>query len=216
MSHQRRSSITTLLLLLVTALGFPPVSSAYDVEVDSLSNQVFVLLRNLNPTADFLSVSMGDNLPSFVPVATATIIPASVPASGSDLAAVDFDVSASALLGEMGDLTIIVSGIEDGKHVDVRLTVPLEVVATAAAAQGELGVGIPAPDPGGTDTDGDGVTDAHEDAFGSDPLNPNSVPGKLACADVPALRQFALILMLALVLLSGARLARSQRMEGWQ
>jgi hypothetical protein len=209
-----RGLLQILLVSMVIGLGSTPVASAYEVEADSVTNTVFVLLRNLHPTADFLSVSVGEDLPSIVSLANATIIPASVAASGSALAAVEFDVAAGAVIGEMGDLTLTITGTAAGNSLDILLTVPLEVVATVPEAQGEVGVGIPAPDPGGTDTDGDGVTDAHEVAFGSDPISAGSVPGKFALDDLPALGMLGVALLAALVIFSGARLARSQRTAG--
>ncbi len=215
-----RSSHVFTFVLLAIAVSMTPssVASAYDVEADSTSNTVFVLLRNMDLSADFLSISVGDDLPSFVPSASAVIVPASVAARESDLAAIEFDVSAGALLGEMGDLEVTISGVADGRSIDIILTVPLEVVATAAEAQGEVGVGVPAPDPGGTDTDGDGVTDALEVAFGSDPLNSASVPGTPWFADVPGLGWYAMLGVLSLFLLSGAWLARSnsRTAAGWR
>jgi len=207
-----------LLLAIAISMTLPSLASAYDVEADSSSNSVFVLLRNLDPSADFLSISVGDDLPSFVTSASAVIVPASVAAGESDLAAVEFDVSAGAPLGQTGDLEVTISGVADGRSTDIILTVPLKVVATAAEAQGEVGVGVPAPDPGGTDTDGDGVTDALEIAFGSDPLNSASVPGKPWFADVPGLGWYAMLAVLSLFLLSGAWLARSnsRTAAGWR
>jgi len=192
-----------VVLLLLLACGLPPAASAYEVEADSSANTVFILLRNLNPSADYLSVSLVDTLPSFVPVATASIVPASVPASGSDLAAVDFDVSPAALLGETGDLRLKVLGTAAGLPVEIILTVPLEVVATAPVAQGEVGIGIPAPDPGGVDGDGDGVSDALETAYGTDPANAASVPGEPGSTPVPGLDGFMVLALLALFLSSG-------------
>lgn len=193
------------LAAIALALSFSGSARAYDVESDTAANTVFVLLRNHNPIAAFDSISIGENLPAFVSQATATIIPSSVSASGSDLAAVEFDVSAGAALGATGDLEITVSGATAGQPIDLVLTVPLEVVATAPAAQGVVGQGVPAPDPGGVDTDGDGVTDALEIAFGSNPASAASTPGHYAA--VPALRALALAALVATFLISGVGLA---------
>ena len=181
-------------------------SHAYDVEADSTANTVFVLLWNGNPAAAFDSISISEQLPAIVTQATASIIPASVPANGSDLAAIDFDIAAGAALGSSGELVITVSGSASGQPIDVVLTVPLQVVATAPAAQGVVGVGIPAPDPGGVDSDGDGVTDALEIAFGSDPFDPASMPGKAVA--VPSLEAIGITCLATLLMLGGVWLTR--------
>ena len=168
---------SAVLIGMLLALGAEPAAS-YDVEGDSTDNAVFVLLRNLHATADFDSISVDQNLPGFVSQATASIVPASVPALKSDLAQIDFDVAPTAILGETGDLTITVSGDAAGQPIDLVLTVPLQVAETAPEAQGIVGVGVPAPDPGGVDTDLDGVSDALEVAYGSNPLDPTSLPGE--------------------------------------
>lgn len=166
-----------LLLALAFVACLAEHAAAYEVEADSVGNTVYVLLLNEQPSASFDSVSISENLPGFVPTASASIVPVSVPAQGSDLAAVDFDVAAAVALGSTGDLTLTVSGSAAGQPIELILTVPLTVVATAPVAQGVLGQGVPAPDPGGEDTDGDGVSDALEIAFGSDPNNASSLPG---------------------------------------
>lgn len=181
-------------------------SQAYDVEADSTTNTVFVLLWNGNPAASFESITISEALPAIVTQATASIIPASVPANGSDLAAIDFDVPAGAALGSSGDLVITVSGSASGQPIDVVLTVPLQVVATAPVAQGVVGVGIPAPDPGGVDSDADGVSDALEIAFGSDPFDPASMPGKTV--SVPSLEAIGLTCLAALLMLGSVWLMR--------
>ncbi|NRA00530.1 MAG: hypothetical protein HRU01_28925 [Myxococcales bacterium] len=191
---------------LALLLASPESAVAYDVEADSAANTVFILLWNDNPSASFDSISISDDLPAFVSQATPSIVPASVPASGSDLAAVDFDVSAGATIGSLGDLELTVSGTASGQPIQLVLTVPLEVVADAAEAQGVVGVGVPTPDPGGVDADGDGVTDALEIAFGSDPLDPNSMPG--GPEFVPMLSNPALVALALLMVLSVAWAAR--------
>jgi len=213
---RRRSGFRLLaaLVSVVCASTYAGAAAAYDVESDSSTNAIYVLLRNLNPSVDFVSITVGDALPAFVPVASATLIPASVAAGESDLAAIEFDVSAAATLGQTGDIQVTLGGLQNGTPIDVILRIPLEVVASAAAAQGEVGVGVPAPDPGGADTDGDGVTDALEVAFGSDPTNANSVPGKLAFAVVPGLGAVAGIMLLALVFMSGWVLSQRQHRLG--
>ena len=195
--HARCALLTTSVLLLVS----PSAASAYDVEADSSTNIIYILLRNLNTTASFDSISVADDLPSFVTTATASIVPASVPVSSSDLAAVEFDVSAAALLGETGDIRVTLAGTASGQPVDILLDVPLVVVADAAAAQGEVGSTIPAPDPGGVDTDMDGVSDALETAFGSDPNDPESTPGNPVI--VPALQAGVWWLLAGSLLLVG-------------
>ena len=175
---------------LALLLASPESAVAYNVEADSAANTVFILLWNDNPSASFDSISISDDLPAFVSQATPSIVPASVPASGSDLAAVDFDVSAGATIGSLGDLELTVSGTASGQPIQLVLTVPLEVVADAA----------------GVDADGDGVTDALEIAFGSDPLDPNSMPG--GPEFVPMLSNPALVALALLMVLSVAWAAR--------
>jgi hypothetical protein len=68
-----------------------------------------VLLWN-HASASYDSISIDEALPAFVSQAKASIIPASVPANGSDLAAIEFNVAAGAALGSTGDLTITVLG----------------------------------------------------------------------------------------------------------
>ncbi len=194
-------------LALVALLVGP--AAAYEVESDSAGNSIYVLLINENPSASFDSVSVSEDLPGFVSSATASIVPASVPAQGSDLALVDFDVGAVAL-GSTGDLTLTVSGNAAGQPIELVLTVPLMVVAVAPPAQGVVGQGVPAPDPGGVDSDGDGVSDALEIAFGSNPNDASSIPG--GPQEVPALGVLGLAGLAALLALgAGWRAARRER-----
>lgn len=184
-------------------------AAAYQVEADSAGNSIYVLLINDNPSASFDSVSVSEDLPGFVSSATASIVPASVPAQGSDLALVDFDVGAVAL-GSTGDLTLTVSGNAAGQPIELVLTVPLMVVAVAPPAQGVVGQGVPAPDPGGVDSDGDGISDALEIAFGSNPNDASSIPGGPQV--VPALGVLGLAGLAALLALgAGWRAARRER-----
>ncbi|MEE2678471.1 MAG: thrombospondin type 3 repeat-containing protein [Myxococcota bacterium] len=186
--------------------GFTQPAGAYEVEANSAGNTVFILVWNHQPSATFDSIAVGETLPGFVTQASATLVPASVPANQSDLAAVEFDVGAAAA-GSTGDLTLVVSGSAGGQPIDVVLTVPLEVVTVAPEAQGLVGEGIPAPDPGGADSDSDGITDALEIAFGSDPNDPLSTPGTTLTA-VPALQALGLAGLAALLVLGATRLAR--------
>ena len=170
----RHSFIALLSLCCIATSG---TVSAYDVEADSTNNSVYVLLRNLNPSASYDSVIVNSNVPGLVSSASASIVPASVAAGGSDIVALDFTVPVGATLGATGDLQITVSGTVSGQAVDVDVTVPLVVVSNAASAQGAVGTGIPAAYSGGIDTDGDGVSDALEIAFGSDPNSSATLPG---------------------------------------
>ena len=207
-------SVFLVLLLFGASTGSV---QAYDVEPDSTGNQIFALLRNLHPTAAFDSISISEDLPPFVSQASASIVPSSIPAAGSDLAAIDFDIAPGAVLGSVGDVTITIAGVASGQPISITLPVPLEVVGTAAEAQGVVGVGVPAPDPGGTDSDADGVSDALEIAFGSDPFDASSLPGGGPGISVPMLENFGLGLLIGLLLLGGTGFARRSRAEArWQ
>lgn len=207
-------SFTPVVAIVMLLAGSMARGETYEVEANSTANTVFILLWNHQPSATFDSITVGDTLPGFVTQASPTIVPASVPANQSDLAAVEFDVAAAAE-GSTGDLTLIVSGDAGGQPIDVVLTVPLEVVAAAPAAQGLVGEGIPAPDPGGTDTDGDGISDGLEIAFGSDPSDPLSTPGTTLTA-VPALQALGLAGLAALLALGAVRLAGRRPLEHGQ
>jgi hypothetical protein len=202
-------------LVILTLLAVPAERAAsYDVEADSATNTVFVLLWN-HASASYDSISIDEALPAFVSLATASIIPASVPANGSDLAAIEFNVAPGAALGSTGDLTITVLGSVSGQPINVVLTVPLEVVASAPVAQGVVGVGVPMPDPGGSDSDGDGISDALEIAFGSDPNDPLSTPGSApAVPAVPSLQALGLACLAALFVLCATWLGGRRQPDG--
>lgn len=170
-------SVITALFSFCLVLGASVNTHAYDVEADSVNNSIYILLRNLNSDDAYDSISVTNTAPGIVSAASATIIPASVAASGSDIAAVEFTVAAGATIGATGNLAITVSGTVAGQDVDVDIMVPLEVVANVAATQGFVGTGVPAPDSSGVDSDGDGVSDALELAFGSNPNSADSEPG---------------------------------------
>ena len=199
-----RSGWGAAALVIVAVLGAPTgPAGAYSVEADSTANTVYVLLRNLHPSAVFESISITEAPPAFVSQAAASIIPATIPGGGSDLAAIEFDVAAGAVLGSMGNLTLTIAGSASGQEIDVVLLVPLEVAAVAPTAQGVVGVGVPAPDPGGPDSDGDGVSDALEIAFGSDPFNASSLPGQSPTAPVPLFDAIGFACLAGLLLLCG-------------
>ena len=155
---------------------------AYDVEITSQDNTIYVLLVNDNPGAVFHSISMAETLPSFVSSAEVTLVPDTVLGGGSNLAAVKFDVF-FASVGTTGDLVLNVSGIAAGAAINFDVIVPLEIVPSASAVQGQAGSTVPSPDPDGVDSDGDGVTDALEIAFGSDPQVASSTPSSPNDAD---------------------------------
>lgn len=185
---------------------------SYNVEVDSTNNKIYILLINDNLAASYDSITINNVPPGIVTSASASIIPASVAAGGSDLVAVNFDIDPNAVQGTSGDLTLTVSGTVDGQAVDVNLTVPLEVSATAPIAQGFVGSTEPAPDPGGIDSDGDGISDALETAFGSQPNNPNSLPGQLAVEEnVPMLGMLAAAILAAILLTGGSSTTRRRK-----
>lgn len=200
-------------LFALTILGpLAERAAAYDVEADTVANSIYVLLWNGDPAADFTSVAIAGEPPAFVSGLNVTLVPTDVPASGSDLASLAFDVAPGAVLGTTGDIRIDVSGTSSGQVIAFELIVPLEVVATAPDAQGVVGEGVPAPDPGGVDTDGDGVTDALEIAFGSDPFDSASMPGK-SVAKLPALGTHALGALAVLFAVAGRRVLR-RRVRG--
>ncbi|MDG2035541.1 MAG: hypothetical protein P8J42_02905, partial [Pseudomonadales bacterium] len=104
---------------------------AYDVEANSDGNKVYILLVNDNPATSYDAITINNVPPAIVSSASATIIPASVAAGGSDLAALEFNVASNAQLNTVGDLSITVTGSVGGRSVDVDSTVPLTVVAHA-------------------------------------------------------------------------------------
>lgn len=184
---------------------------AYDVEADSVDNKVYILLINDNPVDSYDTITINNVPPGIVSAASASIIPASVAGGSSDLAAINFTVSALAVLGDTGDLYATVSGTIAGQHVDVELTVPLTVVANALFAQGFVGTTEPAPDPGGVDTDGDGVTDALEVSFGSNPNSASSMPGDPVVAFIPLFGPVGAVLLALLLFGAGAASARRNK-----
>ena len=200
--------LAALILLSSTSIQ---TALAYDVEADSVGNSVYILLKNTNPTATFDSVSLSENSASFVSSAVATIVPASVPVNGSDLAALDFDISPSAVVGTTGNLVITASGTAASQPVEVVIVVPLEVVASAAVAQGVIGSTVPVADEGGVDSDMDGVSDVLETAFGSDAFFAGSTPvaGGLVAATVPVIGTMGMLVLAGLLtLLSFTRTRR--------
>ncbi len=78
-------------LALYLSLAVPAL--AYEVEADSTANTVYLLLNNTNPAASFDSVTVGENSPAFVSASSVSIVPATVPANGSELAALEFENS---------------------------------------------------------------------------------------------------------------------------
>ncbi|MGB1191780.1 MAG: discoidin domain-containing protein, partial [Pseudomonadales bacterium] len=205
-----RSFITAFLSFCLT-IGASVNVHAYDVEADSVNNSIYILLRNLNPDDAYDSISVTNAAPGIVSAASATIIPASVAANGSDIAAVEFTVAAGASLGDTGELAITVTGTVAGQSVDVDIMVPLEVVANVATAQGFVGTGLPTPNASGVDSDGDGVSDALELAFGSDPNSADSQPGDPIVyieENVPMLGFLGMLAMAVFFVVSGSAAAR--------
>ena len=113
MGNIKLSAVFASLLTALASIVTLPVL-AYDVEQDTTGNRVYMLLLNDNPGAVYHSINIADSAPSFVTSTSAAIIPAQVNGSGSDLAALDFDVSPSATLGATGDLVVTVSGLAAG------------------------------------------------------------------------------------------------------
>lgn len=204
-------SLVTIIVSFCLSIGLGANAHAYDVEADSANNSVYILLRNLNTGDDYDSISVTNTAPGIVSAASATIIPASIAASSSDIAAVEFTIAPGASLGDSGDLTITVSGTVAGQSVDVDILVPLEVVATVDAAQGSVGTGVPTPDSSGIDSDNDGVSDALEIAFGSDPNSADSQPGDPSVSieeNIPMLGLLGMLVMALFFVFSGSAAAR--------
>ena len=181
---------------------------AYDVEANSDGNKVYILLVNDNPATSYDAITINNVPPAIVSSASATIIPASVAAGGSDLAALEFNVASNAQLNTVGDLSITVTGSVGGRSVDVDITVPLTVVANASGAQGEVGSIIPRPDVDGIDSDNDGISDILEVAFDANPYDPNSLPGELETTNVPMFGVFGAVALALLLLVSGSSATR--------
>lgn len=204
-----------LLGLAISCLaGMANIAHAYDVEADSTDNSLYVLLINENPGAVFHSITLGSNQPAFVTAASVLITPPTVLGGGSDLAALEFDIIPGAVIGASGDLVMTVNGLAAGTSLSFDVTVPLTVVANVAATQGLIGNAIPAPDPGGVDTDGDGVSDALEDAFGSDPLFAESTPGNpafMSTATVPFVPMVGFLVLAAVLSSVGVFRTRQRR-----
>ncbi len=187
-------------LVLCAACLFSLLSWAYDVEVDSTENKAYVLLKNLNADADFSAINIINTLPHFVDQAIVSIEPGLVNMGSSELALIEFDIKTDAIIGDSGNLNINIAGSKSEQPVNLILTIPLNVVATAAPAQGSIGTAEPTQDFSGIDTDNDGVNDVYEVAFGSDPYDANSTPSSgttstLPTFNVPSLSLLALCIM---------------------
>ena len=181
---------------------------AYDVEANSAGNKVYILLVNDNPATSYDGITINNVPPAIVSSASATIIPASVAAGSSDLAALEFNVASNAQLNTVGDLSITVTGSIGDRSVNVDLTVPLTVVANTSNAQGEVGSIIPRPDPGGIDSDNDGVSNILEYAFDSNPFNPESFPGEIETTNIPMVGALGAMALALLILVSGSSATR--------
>jgi len=155
------------------------------VEPDSLANRVYVMLLHSSQVAPISDLVVTPSEPSFVGSASVTFVPAEVPVGSGRIVAVEFDVLASASVGETGNLVLGVSGSVEGAPLDFDVILPLEVVSAARLAQGVTGSEEPVPANDDPDSDGDGVSDQHELAFGSDPDDATSIPGKSMLLSVP-------------------------------
>lgn len=202
--------LCTRALIAIVALASlgASMASAYDVEANSTGNKVYILLVNDNPATSYDTITINNVPPAIISSASATIIPASVAAGSSDLAALTFNVSSNAQLNAVGDLSITVTGSIGERSVNVDLTVPLTVVANASIAQGEVGSIIPRPDPGGIDSDNDGISDILEYAFDSNPYNPESLPGEIETTNIPMVGALGAVALALLMLVSGSSATR--------
>ena len=194
-------------LMAITSL-WASFGLAYDVELNSTGNKVYILLVNDNPATSYEAITINNVPPGIVSSASASIIPASVAGGGSDLAALNFDVSTSAALNATGNLSITVTGSLDGRSVSFDIAVPLTVVSSAAVAQGEVGSITPRPDPGGIDSDSDGVSDILEYAFDSNPFNRESFPGEVETTNIPMVGVIGAAALALFLLVSGSSATR--------
>ncbi|MBT8148872.1 MAG: discoidin domain-containing protein, partial [Gammaproteobacteria bacterium] len=217
--HVCKASCQAFALLALSCL-FAAGALAYDVEADSVNNKVYLLLINDNPATSYDNIDINNVPQGIVTTASATIVPAftpgSVAADGSNLASITFDIDPNATLGATGDLNLTVSGTVGGQVVDIPVSVPLEVVSSAAAAQGFVGSTEPSPDPANADdSDGDGVSDALEISFGSNPLDSGSMPGQpgapFIIENIPMLGALGAAALALLLLGGGSSAARRSK-----
>ena len=200
-------SLVVAAIFSIASLG-SAFTFAYDVEANSTGNKVYILLVNDNPATSYDAITITNLPPAIVSSASASIVPASVAAGGSDLAALEFNVASNAQLNSIGDLSITVTGSIGDRSVNVDLTVPLTVVANATLAQGEVGSITPRPDPDGVDSDNDGVSDVLEYAFDSNPYNPESFPGQIETTNIPMVGALGAMVLALLILVSGSSATR--------
>ena len=200
-------SLAVAAIFSIASLG-SAFTFAYDVEANSTGNKVYILLVNDNPVTSYDAITITNLPPGIVSSASASIVPASVAAGGSDLAALEFNVASNAQLNSIGDLSITVTGSIGDRSVNVDLTVPLTVVANATLAQGEVGSITPRPDPDGVDSDNDGVSDVLEYAFDSNPYNPESFPGQIETTNIPMVGALGVMVLALLILVSGSSATR--------
>lgn len=195
----RVSAAVRVALLLAVA---PDPALAFDIEPDSVGNRLYVLLWHGNLSASLDSVGVVVTMPSFTSATTPLHVPTTVPAASGRLAGFSFDVLPVAT-GLSGDAVVTVTGTVAGTPVLATFNVPLVTVVDAPAiviVDSLLDNQIEAPD-----FDGDGVADSVELHYGSNPADPNSLPGMSNL--VPALSPAA-IAMLALLLAAVALTAR--------
>ncbi len=180
---------------------------AYDVEPDSSGNRLYVLLWHGNLAASLDSINVLVDMPGFTSTATADYVPTSVPADSGLLAGFSFDVLGVAT-GTSGDAVVTVTGTVAGNPVLATLNVPLTTAADAPAIVIYSLLGNE-----GEDSDADGVSNSVELHYGSDPLDPNDLPGTsvLVLALSSAALAIAAFLMAVIAVTTLLRLERGRR-----
>ena len=195
-----RASLAAAVLLLASARALP--AHAYDVAPDSQGNTLYLLLWHQDPALTLDNVTIASQAAGVVSSAATTFVPSSIPPGTARLAALEFSIGAGAAVGTAGVLPVTIGGTGGGSAIEpYTLEVPLLVSDSAEARQGIAGPGFAQPGVASPDTDGDGVLDVEEIAFGSDPLDPNSLPGAMmSSSPIPALSAMGIALF-ALILL---------------
>lgn len=202
-----KTGIRFSLLAACLFLALPPVAGAFDVEVDSVGNRLYVIIANPNPTTSLDQIGITVTWPAEVSSPTIVYSPNLVPSMSSAIAGFSFDVG-SAGLGSLGPIELDLSGQSGLVAIAVPLDVALDAVAIAPSVQQPVGGVGSAPGIQSLDTDGDGVTDLEEIERGYDPFDASSVPPALVM--VPSLPPWAIACLAIVFIASGWVLRRRQ------